>query len=348
VNPRIAGIGTALPAHRFAQDRLYAEALEPYFRDNPKAGKIFAHPGIAYRHSVLPDPAAFFAGRPGAGARNAVYAAEAPGLARQAVEAALASAGFEAAALGTLVTTTCTGYMTPGIDLKLAATLGMAPGLRRYALGGMGCYAAFPGLNAALASLRSGEAERAVVSCTELCTLHFQVGSDTDNVVTTSLFADGASAIALDAAPGPGWQVEATRTATLYDTAEHMTWHLTDTGFQMYLSAYVPMILRDAVGSWLTGWLAERGLAVGDVQHWGIHPGGPRILDGLQAAFGLADAQLAPSRTVLRECGNMSSATVFFILDALTAAGPRPGERAVLLAFGPGLTMEGALLRWEA
>ena len=121
-----------------------------------------------------------------------------------------------------------------------------------------------------------------------------------------------------------------------------MTWDLTDTGFKMHLSGYVPLILKEGVRPWLEGWLAGRGVGLADVARWGIHPGGPRILDHLEASLGLPPDALAASREVLRECGNMSSATILFVLDALRAD---PGDRAALLAFGPGLTMEGALLR---
>lgn len=339
---RIVGLGTALPANRMTQPAIYAELLAPYFAENPRAEKIFANPAIATRHTVLENPGAFYAGAPGAGARNAIFATEAPRLARQAAERALGP--IAPASLDALVTVTCTGYMTPGLDILLAQALGMRPNLRRFGLGGMGCYAAFPGLNLARSALQAG-AKRALVVCAELCTLHFQADAGTDNIVSTSLFADGASAVALEAQGGPGWNILDTRTTTLYETGEHMTWHLTDTGFRMTLSSYVPLILREAIGDWLAAWLGEHGLDVAAVAHWGIHPGGPRILDHMQDTLGLSEAQMAPSRAVLRACGNMSSATIFFILDRLQAD---PGERAVLLAFGPGLTLEGALLEWRS
>lgn len=339
---RIRAVGTALPAHRFEQARLYEEALVGYFGANPKAAPIFANPAIQARHSVLPDPFAFFAKRPGAGERNAVYAEEAPKLARQAAEACLARAGVAAEDVDVVVTITCTGYMTPGVDIQLARDLGMRPDVRRYALGGMGCYAAFPGLACARQALQAGPARRALVVAVELCTLHFQDEADTDNVVSTSLFADGAAAALLEVGEGPGWAIEDMASATLYSTGRHMTWHLTDTGFRMHLSSYVPLILKEGVRPWLEGWLGGRGLGLADVPRWGLHPGGPRILDNLEEVLALPEGALAASREVLRECGNMSSATIFFVLDQLQA---EPGERAGLLAFGPGLTMEGALLR---
>lgn len=340
---RIVAVGTALPPNRFDQKRLYAESLDGYFGSNPKAAAIFDHPAIEARHSVLEDPAAFFAARPGAGARNAVYAAEAPALARQAAEACLARAGLGPGDVDTLVTITCTGYMTPGVDIQLARDLGMRQDLRRYALGGMGCYAAFPGLACARQAIRAGDARRALVVAVELCSLHFQAEADTDNVVSTALFADGAAAALLEAGDdGPGWRVDDMASETIYATGRHMTWHLTDTGFRMHLSSYVPLILKEAVRPWLAGWLGRHDLGLADVARWGLHPGGARILDGLQDALELPPDALAASREVLRTCGNMSSATILFVLDQLQA---EPGDRAALLAFGPGLTMEGALLR---
>jgi predicted naringenin-chalcone synthase len=142
---------------------------------------------------------------------------------------------------------------------------------------------------------------------------------------------------------GQGPRVVATRTLTAYDTADHMSFRLTDHGFKMHLSSYVPQILETNVEGLLEGLLAPHGLAVADVARWAIHPGGRKILDHVQARLGLTDEQVAASRRVLREHGNMSSPTVLFVLDELH---PAPGDWGVMMAFGPGLTLEAALLRW--
>jgi predicted naringenin-chalcone synthase len=205
----------------------------------------------------------------------------------------------------------------------------------------MGCYAAFPGLQRALDYVAAHPGQRALVVCVELCTLHLQADESDENLVATALFGDGAAAVLVGEGAGP--RVVATRTMTAYDTAEHMSFKLTDHGFKMQLSSYVPKILEANVEELLAGLLAPHGLAVPDIQQWAIHPGGRKILDHVQAKLGLSDAQVAASRRVLKEHGNMSSPTVLFVLDELT---PAPGDWGVMMAFGPGLTLEASLLRW--
>ncbi len=134
-----------------------------------------------------------------------------------------------------------------------------------------------------------------------------------------------------------------------YKTFDHMAFHLTDHGFRMRLSAYVPDVLAANVGDSVARLLSPHRLAVPAVRFWGVHPGSGKILDYIQERLGLAPAQLDYSREVLREYGNMSSATIFFVLDEIIRCGnPRPGDYGVLMAFGPGLTLEMALVQWTA
>jgi predicted naringenin-chalcone synthase len=170
-----------------------------------------------------------------------------------------------------------------------------------------------------------------------------------ENLVVSALFGDGAAA-ALVGPAGPearGPRLIDLATHCDYTTFEHMAFHLTDHGFQMRLSAYVPELLAADVETFVDGLLQRNGLRRHSVRFWGIHPGGSKILDSLQERLGLSDAHLAYSRAVLRDHGNMSSPTILFVLDEIQRCGePRAEDYGVLLAFGPGLTMEGALLQW--
>ena len=132
------------------------------------------------------------------------------------------------------------------------------------------------------------------------------------------------------------------RSVVLPNTTELMSWRIGDHGFQMTLSPQVPQIIDDHLSPWLSAWLAEHGLAIGDIQAWAIHPGGPRILDACATAVGLAEESLRDSREVLSQFGNMSSPTILFILDRMQRRGARP---CVVLAFGPGLTIEACAAR---
>lgn len=341
----IRAIGTAVPESTYRQDAIWRMLYPERGDTSSRAGLIFAKTDIRARHSVLEDPA-FLLANPGTMARNQVYIEEAPVLAARAIRTCLRAASVGPAEIDLLVVVSCTGIEIPGLDLTLARDLGMRPDLRRTCVLGMGCYAAFPGLQRALDHVRAYPGSRALVVCVELCSLHLQTDESDENLVATALFGDGAAAVLVE---GTGTvEVLDTCTLTAYDTAEHMAFHLTDHGFKMRLSSYVPAILEANVESLLAGLLDRHGLTPADIRHWAIHPGGRRILDHVQARLGLTDAQVGPSRRVLREHGNMSSPTVLFVLEVIQAdTPPASGELGVMMAFGPGLTMEAALVRWR-
>lgn len=341
----IKSLATAVPEHRYGQDAIYAMLFKDRPGFGPKSQLIFEKAAIANRHSVLADPS-FLLTNPGTQERNAVYVKEAHRLAAEAARRCLDQSGYTAQDIDTFVVVSCTGYEIPGLDLTLASELGMRPNVRRTCVLGMGCYAAFPGLYRARDSVLAHKGSRALMVAVELCSLHFQPDDTDDNVVACALFADGAAAVLLE---GAGTlEVVDTETLTQYDTAEHMAFHMTNHGFKMYLSSYVPQILSLKVEALLRDLLERNGLDPSQVRHWGIHPGGRKIIDHLQQGLGLRDEQVASSRRVLRDYGNMSSPTVLFVLeDILRHTPPEPGDHAVLMAFGPGLTLEAVLLRWS-
>jgi predicted naringenin-chalcone synthase len=337
----IRAIGTAVPESTYRQQQIHHMLFPGHGEAASRAGLIFAKSAIATRHSVLSDPG-FLLANPGTEARNRVYVEEAHALAASAIRRCLREGGVGPEAIDLLVVVSCTGVETPGLDLTLAHALGMRADLRRTCVLGMGCYAAFPGLQRALDHVRAYPGARALVVCVELCTLHLQADESDENLVATALFGDGAAAVLVEGEAA--LEVVDTCTLTAYDTAEHMSFKLTDHGFKMHLSSYVPRILEANVEGLLETLLSRHGLAPGDIRHWAIHPGGRKILDHVQEKLGLSVEQLAPSRQVLREHGNMSSPTVLFVLNEVQAS---PGDLGVMMAFGPGLTLEAALLRWR-
>jgi len=178
----------------------------------------------------------------------------------------------------------------------------------------------------------------------ELCSLHFHYGWDPEKVVANALFADGAGAMVI-ASDGrdssDAWQVTANGSCLVPDSEDAMTWRIGDHGFEMTLSPRVPSLVGTCLRPWLVQWLAEHGLTLRDVRSWAIHPGGPRILEAIAQALGLTPDATRFSAQVLAECGNMSSATMLFLLERLRRSGaPRP---CVALGFGPGLVVEAAL-----
>ena len=328
---------------------------------------VFNGSGIEQRYSVIDDftrpagePQGLFydtsAQRmltPSTGARNAVYAAEATRLFVRAGQEVLDSSGVAAADVTHVVTVSCTGFFAPGPDYAVVRALGLSPETHRFHLGFMGCYAAFPALKMARAFCDADPGATVLVICAELCTLHMHSSKDPDTIIANSVFADGAAAALVSSRPpAPGRPAlrldhfETTLTPVGVGEAE-MAWTVGDQGFDMVLSTYVPSIIESHIGPALVPLLAReealQGAAHSAVEHWAIHPGGRSILDKVQSSLDLSDAQLRPSREVLRQYGNMSSATVMFILADLLK-GAKKNERVCAMAFGPGLTVESGLM----
>jgi len=235
-----------------------------------------------------------------------------------------------------LIVTSCTGLYAPGLDLELAAALGIAPSVERTMVGFMGCYAAFNALKLARHIVRSDPDARVLTVNLELCTLHLQETSDLEQVLSFLVFADGAAAAWITAEPA-GLALDRFRTVLLPESADLITWRIGDQGFDMYLSGKVP----GAIGQGLRPAAAEilDGAAIGEIDLWAVHPGGRSVLDAAEGALELPPAALAASRAVLAEYGNMSSATIMFVLEKLIARAER-GQRGAAMGFGPGLTAE--------
>ncbi len=283
---------------------------------------------------------------PGTGRRNAFYARHAPPLAQAAAQAALAQAQLPSRAVTHLITASCTGFEAPGVDLSLLRALGLSRSVERLHLGFMGCHAAVNALRAARAIVLSDPACCALVCCVEVCSAHLQYGWDAGAVVASALFADGAAAALVaheDRAPPRAPRLAAGASALLVDDPDAMRWTISDHGFVMTLSPKVPEMIERTLRPWLASWLGEQGLDLGDVASWAVHPGGPRVLDAVAAALDLPPQALTASRRVLRERGNMSSATTLHILEELLRRKAPPP--CLLLGFGPGLWAEALLLR---
>src|SRR3712207_137168 len=334
----LTGAGSALPA-TIEQDAVWDGFFAEHYEGVRAARRIFAGAGVRRRHAVA-SPLDEDLSNWGTGARMERYVQEALPLGKQAVAGALDAAGLAPGDVGLFAVVTCTGYATPGLDIQLASDLGMPPGLQRLLVGHMGCYAAIPGL-AAVGDFVTARSRPAVLLCCELTSLHVQPAqADLEQVVAHALFSDAAAAVVVEPGTAPGRRLGGVVARTDPSTADHMTWDVTDLGFRMGLSPRVPDVLSRHVGDVVDELLAGAGLRPEDVAGWAVHPGGPRILDVVRDELGLAEEAMSPSRRVLAEHGNCSSATVLLVLAELAAVdGP-----VVVMAFGPGLTLYAALL----
>jgi alkylresorcinol/alkylpyrone synthase len=334
----VTGVASALPA-TFDQDAVWDGYFARHYEGVGAARRIFASAGVRRRHAVANPMDADISGW-GTGARMVRYVQEALPLGKQAVAGALDAAGLAPGDVGLFAVATCTGYATPGLDIRLAGDLGMPVGLQRLLVGHMGCYAAIPGL-AAVSDFVTARSRPAVLLCCELTSLHVQPAQrDLEQVVAHALFSDAAAAVVLEPGAARGRRLAGVVARTDASTADHMTWDVTDLGFRMGLSPRVPDVLSRHVGGVVDELLAAAGLRIPDVAGWAVHPGGPRILDVVRDELGLTEEQIATSRRVLAEHGNCSSATVLLVLEEMADVdGP-----VVVMAFGPGLTLYAALL----
>jgi predicted naringenin-chalcone synthase len=339
-------IGTALPPHdvHAAFLKFIGQAM-PAGKKQNIFNRMAARAGIEHRFSVLHEdgmvaadaPAGGFY-RPGAypstAARMKIYEAQAPGLAAQA--ALDLGLDGETGRITHLVVASCTGFVAPGLDQLLAKHLGLRPDLQRTMVGFMGCSAAVPALRIAQSAVLADPAARVLVVNLELCTLHLQQTDDVQTALSFLLFGDGCTA-ALVTADETGIALGDFRSALIPDSEDCITWHVGDQGFVMYLSGQVPAritkALREDAGELL------RGEGTQAIDLWAVHGGGRTVLDAVETGLSLAPEALAVSRKILREHGNMSSATIMFVLAEMmrTKTG---GTRGMAMAFGPGMVAE--------
>lgn len=303
--------------------------------------KVIPQCQISSRYSVLDQPSEFYGSDPDAvstAARMAAYKEAAPDLAARAV------AGLDiddiAADITHIVVITCTGFFSPGLDLELIKRFGINPNAERTTVGFMGCFAGVNGLKFANHIVRSEPNAKVLVLSLELCSLHLQMPKNLEMSISSLLFADGCAA-ALITSEEQGIGLDSFTALVVPDTHDQMSWHIGDTGFDMVLSRRVPGALKDALNAENTK-IILNGAQTDSIDLWAVHPGGRLILDSVEEALELGSTDLRYSRDILDRFGNMSSATIFFVLQQMMNAsdGANSGKRGCGMAFGPGLTAE--------
>lgn len=358
----ITGIGTAVPANRFGQDELaefMKKAMGLNYLEGRKLRTIFRSSGIAYRHSVLSDFGkksnfTFFPNTPdfepfpSTKMRVDEYRRHALELSKNAIHDCLSGEkDLDFSSVTHLITVSCTGMYAPGLDIDLVKSLGLSKSVQRTAINFMGCYAAFNAIKAGDAFCKATPENKVLIVCTEMCSLHFQKQPTDDNLLANGLFADGAAAILMEANPRSGWNLslKAFHNALSFTEEEHMAWSVGDIGFEMKLSSYVPDVIRDGIKELTTQMLSGIGKKVEDIKHFAIHPGGRKILEVVEKELGISQQQNEAAYSVLNNYGNMSSATILFVLQQLKRDFKPADHDSNLLsfAFGPGLTLESIL-----
>jgi alkylresorcinol/alkylpyrone synthase len=350
-SPFIRAVGRALPPHYAAQEQLISafrelwakkhfnlERLEELHRAVNVSGRFLALPIDEYR------PLVSFQQRNDAWVRSAVD------LGEKVVRQALEKAGLTPRDVDHVFFVTVTGLSVPSIEARLANRLGFREDLRRTPIFGLGCVAGAAGVARAVDYLRAWPDHTALVVAVELCSLTLQREDlSIPNIIASGLFGDGAACAVLQGAGAraPGPRVVASRAVFYPDTERVMGWDIVDTGFKVVLSAKVPQLVRDNARANVEGFLAAHGLTRADIRHWVAHTGGPKVLQAFEESLELPRQALARSWASLREVGNLSSASVLFVLgETMESQDPRPGDWGVMMAMGPGFCAELVLLRW--
>ncbi|HVD96626.1 MAG TPA: type III polyketide synthase [Cytophagaceae bacterium] len=364
----ITSIGTAVPKYRNKQSTIaefMSAASEMNEEETSKLNMLYRASGIGFRQSVIPDfgmkngDFTFFPNTPGlepfptVGERMKLYEREALPLALNAVQDCLNNIEINLSDITHLITISCSGMYAPGLDIELIEKLGLSRNVQRTCINFMGCYAAFNGLKTADAICRSQKNAKALVVCVELCTIHYQKTKDWDQILSNALFSDGAAAVLVSAekpATGKLFSMENFHCDLAPEGKGDMAWHISDHGFEMTLSSYVPDLIKSGIGQLTEDLLAKLGMASEEIDFYAIHPGGKKILEAIETVLHIEKTKNRFAHHVLREYGNMSSPTVLFVLkEILQQIGNSDDQKNILsFAFGPGLTLESMMLKVHA
>ncbi len=336
--PRILSLATAVPPYRLGQPevaerarRLFAEFADS---DIERLLPVFANSGIEQRFSCVPID--WYEAEHGWTDRNALYVENAVNLLESAARGALDQAGLAARDIDSVVTVSTTGIATPSLDAILIGRLGLRADVRRLPVFGLGCAGGVLGLSRAADIARANPGGRVLYLVVELCALCFRKNdSSKSNVVATALFGDGAAA-AVVAGEGRGPEIGAGYEHTFPDSLDIMGWEVTDDGLKALFSRDIPTLVREQMGGLARGFLAGHNLRLADIRHFICHPGGAKVLTALESAFDLAKGALDGARGVLRDYGNMSAASVLFVLQRALAEGA--AGRMLMTCLGPGFT----------
>ena len=361
----ISAIGTANPKFRIAQKTIYEFMVKAFRLDENNAlrlKKIYDHSGIDYRYSVIPDfeeqnGSGFFKNNwqnqvPGTAQRLKLYQDSAADIAFEAAKKCLQSLDNDLTGkISHLITVSCTGMYAPGVDIDLVEKLGLNRNTERTCINFMGCYGAINALKVADYICRADVNAKVLIVSVELCTLHFQKNNILDNWIANSLFSDGAAAVIVENAANRTGNNSCLFLNTFYsefvpEARNEMGWTVGNLGFEMKLTSKVSRQIKKHIKEITDELLNKAGLDFNQISQFAVHPGGRKILEATESSLGFSYEANKHSYEVLRDYGNMSSATILFVLKKiLEDAEANPDENILSFAFGPGLTVESMILK---
>jgi len=358
-------IATASPPYKIFQSKA-TEELKKRMATRPAVARLIDsasnHSGISSRYVVLPDAndsneKKFFTSgenyiNPDTKTRMEEYEKWSKRLTKEAAEKLFANTGFDAQKIDRLITVSCTGFFAPGLDYHLINEFKIPLTVKRTNIGFMGCAASIIGFNSVMEAMNSTKESsmNTLLVSVELCSLHLQTEPTRDNILANMIFADGAAAVLFSNSeamkPKAKLKLLSTKSILFENSSEFMGWKIGSFGFEMILSSELPKIILEQSVPALKNLIKDFGIKKEEIKHWALHPGGRAILDSLQNGLCLSDDEMAPSRNVLKNYGNMSSASILFVLKEIIQSGSlKKDDLCCAVAFGPGLTMEVAILK---
>lgn len=311
-----------------------------------KVKKLFEGAGVDKRYSVM-DPVEVFT-KTSFAARNDIYAREVTLLGEKALASALKKAQWQPDTLDYIITVSCTGIMIPSLDAYLINKLQLRQDIIRLPVTEMGCAAGISGMIYAKNFLQANPGKRAAVIAVESPTATFQLDDfSMANIVSAAIFGDGAACVLLSSHPDDkGPQIIDSAMYHFYDNEHLMGFKLTDSGLQMVLDIDVPDTIAAHFPEIIHPFLQRNGLSIADIDHMIFHPGGKKIIQTVEALFAGLGKDIDDTKEVLRSYGNMSSATVLYVLERFMDKNPGSGEKGLMLSFGPGFSAQRILLQW--
>jgi predicted naringenin-chalcone synthase len=320
--------------------------------DKRKMRFLYQQSGIGQRYSVIADYSRavedwkFYPQSenlepfPSLEQRMTVYNKQAPLLSVDAIRDCLQH-DHDPKKITHLITVSCTGMSAPGLDLQILELMDLANDISRTSVNFMGCYAAIHALKMADVICRADKGSQVLIVCTELCTLHFQREATMDNITSSLLFGDGSAAVLVssDEDHQKGLQLDGFYSEVIPKGKRDMAWELSSSGFLMTLSGYIPDLIQEDFEAIVDRALGKENTSKENISHWCVHPGGKRILEAIHKSLAFTNGQLSSSYKILQDYGNLSSATILFVLKEMMQK-KEPISKLFGVAFGPGLTVE--------
>ncbi|MFB6346426.1 MAG: type III polyketide synthase [bacterium] len=350
----IEGVGTALPEHQLSQQDAF-EVMHEWLENEEadlspgRAEDVFDRAGVTSRRTVSTKEELL--DRQDFGRRSDRYQVEGKQLGIKAIDDALERTGLEPGDIDLIITVSCTGFTIPPLDALIINELDFRPDVRRLPIAELGCAAGASALCRARDYLKAYPDQRVLILSVEMCSLTFQPTDRSGaQIVSAALFGDGAAAVVVGgsdvSSDNPDRPALVDYDTTFFeDTLDFMGYQNSEHGMHIMLSPRIPAHVKKHVRGLVGDFLDRHGLGRGDIDKWVLHPGGRAILDAFEDKFSL-NGELDPSKQILRNVGNLSSATVLYVLRKVMASEPGPGSHGLLMAFGPGFSADIGLLKW--